>query len=160
MRNASLLLLLGLALGGCVHVQEHRARHLRDAYGSYDTAKQTRLLEATIARGDQPEAVYVALGPPTVRFPRGEGEAWLYVGHAGESTGDTLTFGSRAANDWGGDQQELIVLFRDEAAVDWLLQPLSDTGMGLTNEAQRQRDAGELVTWRGPRINRDPYLPR
>ncbi|KAF0095350.1 MAG: hypothetical protein E1N59_845 [Puniceicoccaceae bacterium 5H] len=154
----SSLALLALAFAGCVNVQQHRARHQIDAFDAYGADKQTRLLAGTIAQGDEPEAVYIALGPPEARFPTPKGdEGWIYVGTAGEETAETVTFESRASNGWGGDREELVVVLTDGHVTSWELRPLGPVGIGVTGETERQRERGELVDWRGPRLRHDPY---
>lgn len=71
-----------LCLIACGTVQSHRARQFADHFASLDAATRARVESATIALGDAPTTVYIALGTPSY-FVAGnnEGEAiWVYWG--------------------------------------------------------------------------------
>jgi len=71
-----------LCLVACGTVQAHRARQFADHFASLDTATRARVESATIALGDAPTTVYIALGTPSYFVPgKTDGAAtWVYWG--------------------------------------------------------------------------------
>jgi hypothetical protein len=137
----AILVLLGLVFGlvGCGTVQEHRARQYSRDFTALPPSTQERLRRATIARGDGPRAVYIALGSPDhIVTPSLHRVTWVYWGTLPEGAGatneaittaasaGTLRFISRSELGLpaGQPRLELRVVFHGPRVAYWTLEPI------------------------------------
>ena len=139
--GALVALMMGLALGGCGTVQDHRARQLVRWAQHWDDATRARLGEAMIARGDSTAMVYVALGTPSWEMlPEGKspGEptplTWAYFGQMEEEAVDRVQFRSRnelRVPSPGGPTEVLEITFADGQVDAWRTRPTdADADLG------------------------------